>query len=140
MPYRTSEEGNETTLLAEGTSYSQVFQDGAAGLFSLMFDIEKVRGDKRVDIVVDAKNIDALFTAWLKGLLERKDINQMVFSEFSVATIQKVSDTQYLLTAAAYGEDYDPAKHTIKKQVKEIKVSSCQGADKKYMCQSVVIA
>ncbi len=141
MPYRITEEGNNITLTSEGTSYTHVFQDGGAGLFSLMYDIENVRGDKRVDIVVDATSMDTLFAAWLKDLLERNTINQIVFSEFSVATIQKVHDTQYLLTGAAYGEDVDPAKHILKKHVKDVKVSTatCEGADKNYICQSVIV-
>ena len=120
MPYTVSEQKGRIEIRAESSSLIEVFLDGARALFSLMADAEHLKDDQRVKIVVDAKDIPSLFAAWLKELAERSEQYGIIFGECSIASIQKVNDSQFLLTGAAYGETFDPAKHTRKKTITTI--------------------
>lgn len=119
MAYRLSGSTGSVNLCAEGKEQKQTFIDGARGLFSLMFDIDRIRDEQRSKIVVQAKNLSALYAAWLSELLSRHEIDKIVFSEFSVSSIQE-ADKEFLLTGAAYGETYDAKKHIRKGTVKGV--------------------
>lgn len=123
MPYTLSEKKEGTEISVEASSASDAFMDGARALFSIMADSEHLKGDERVKIVVDAKDMPSLFVSWLKELSERSEQYNILFGECSIASIQKVNDSQYLLTGAAYGENFDSSKHTRKKVIKSIKHS-----------------
>ncbi len=121
MPYTLTEQKDGTEICVEGATVVDVFMDGARALFSLIVDSEHLKTDERVKIVVDAKDMPSLFTAWLKELADRSEQYNILFGECSVVSIQKVNNSQYLLTCAAYGENFDPAKHIRKKTIKSIK-------------------
>lgn len=120
MPYTLTEQKGAIDIRAEGSSLADVFMDGARALFSIVADAEHLKGDQRVKIVVDSKDIPSLFCAWLKELAERSEQYNLLFAECSIASIQKVNDSQYLLTGAAYGEPLDPSVHVRKKAIKNI--------------------
>lgn len=129
MPFTLSEQKEGIALRSSGVSLSEVFMDGARALFSLDADAEHLKCTERVKIVIDAKDIPSLFSAWLTELSERSAQYNLQFGECSIASIQKVSDSQYLLTGAAYGESYDPAHSTRKNLVKKIRNASYEKAE-----------
>lgn len=117
MPITTSQEKNTVLLTVEGKDYKQVFVDGARGLFHVLYDTDAIRDDERVEFALDAESIADLYHAWLTELVRRSDEERLVFGEFSVMSIQKVSVKQYVLMGAAAGErgDSHPKKATLQK-------------------------
>lgn len=120
MPFTLSEQQEGIILTSSGTSLSEVFMDGARALFSLMADAEHLKSTERIKIVIDAKDIPSLFSAWLTELSERSAQYNLLLGECSIASIQKVNDSQYLLTGAAYGEPYNAENSVQKKAIKKI--------------------
>lgn len=125
MPYTLKEKNGATVITSESRKSEELFVDAARALFGLLYESEHIREDERIKIVVDAPSLSALLHAWLNELIERKDIHGLVFRDFSIASIQKVNDSQYLLTGAAYGETYDAIKHICKKQHATIDADNC---------------
>lgn len=125
MPFTIEEKEKTIHITSTAKKQTELFVETARALFSCIYDIDRIHGRDRVKIVVDAASPHALLHAWLQELLARKNIHKIAFGEFSVASIQKVSDLQYLLTGAAYGEQDDPPTHPELKKIKEIRNDSC---------------
>jgi|GEM_PF-1061391 len=139
MPYRTKEEKGEFVVSCDGLKDRDAFVDAARGAFSLLYDIEASRGsNERVKVVVEAKSAEELLAQWLSELIERQVIYDIVYGDFSIVSIQKISPTHYLLTGAARGEMYDRKKHTFPRPGLEVKKKgiSCSAEGKKsYRCE-----
>ncbi len=112
MPFSLEQKKDAYTLTAQGSDVKDAFLQGALGLFSLQRDSERVSDGERIKIVIDAPDIASLFAAWLEELIVRQDEGQLVLGDFRVASVQKVNDNQYLLTGEAYGEPFDPQRHS----------------------------
>lgn len=140
MPYTVSEQKDGVELHIEAGSLNDVFMDGARALFALLSDAsEHLKDDERVKIVVDAKDIPSLFTAWLKELADRSEQHDVLFGECSIASIQKINNSQYLLTGAAYGEPFDKERHQRKMRIKEIKKVSFKEEGGKQLASCVCV-
>lgn len=127
MAYTLRESGEIILIHADGDNEKEAFQDGGRALFEIMAkDMEKLRGDERVKIVVDAPSLGALFGAWITELASHSKDNNILFLECSIATIQKVSNKEYLLTGAAYGELFDESRHKKNHIIKDVSKPSCE--------------
>ncbi len=125
MPYTLTEAEGGFEIRSQGATVVDAFLDGGRALFSLMGDSEHLKDEERVKMVVDAKSMDSLFTEWLQELVRHSEEQNILFGECSIASIQKVNESQYLLTGSAYGETYDGSKHTKKRTIKKISHSQC---------------
>ncbi len=125
MPYTIEEKNDSIHIACESKRMEELFIDAARALFGIMYDAAHIRENERIKIVVDAASLPKLLYAWLTELVERQQIHAVVFKDFSIVSIQKVHDTQYLLTGAAYGEVFDVVKHIPKKQNLSILESTC---------------
>ncbi len=125
MPYTIEEKNGSIHVSSESKRTEELFIDAARALFGVLYDVSQVREDERIKIVVDAPSISALLYAWLTELIERQHIHELVFKDFSIVSIQKVNDSQYLLTGAAFGEPFDAQKHIPKKTGAVIPEQSC---------------
>ncbi|MBI4252774.1 archease [Candidatus Uhrbacteria bacterium] len=117
MAFSRTDEGQSSAITCEGPASRDVFVDAAHGLFDVIADGSKIRGDERQEIVVQAEDMQRLFAAWLGELIERVAQTGMVYSDFEVFSIQKGGPKQYVLTGAVYGEVGDPKRHTIRPSV-----------------------
>jgi SHS2 domain-containing protein len=120
---------------AAGRTAGELFEFAAAGMFSLMTDIESIKPliIKNVMILKEPGiRIDGLFLIWLEELLYIYEIENMLFSRFSVLGINTV-DTYYRrdgipggnpdgkdtwLEAKIYGEEIDLERHEILVSIK----------------------
>ncbi|MEK7648930.1 MAG: archease [Patescibacteria group bacterium] len=132
MPYTLTENKGGIELRSEGTIAIDAFLDGGRALFSLMGDSEHLKDKERIKMVVDAKNIESLFAEWLRELVRHSEEQNILFGECSIASIQKVNDSQYLLTGAAYGEVCDASKHARKRSIKNISHPECSIDEEKH--------
>lgn len=140
MSYTTSQEKNTVTLHTEAKDYPRAFADGARGLFQLMYDTDSIHDDERVEFALQADTIPELYHSWLTELLSRADAEQMVFGEFSVMSIQKVSAQQYLLMGSAAGEKRDKNTHVQKATVSKVRTEklSCKESGGKSTCSVLI--
>lgn len=104
MPYSIEEKNGLTLIRAEGKNPSEAFVAAAQGLFHRLTGRENIRDDERVKIAVDAPSMSALLPQWLSTLVQRAEGDHLALGEFRIASIQKVSEKQFLLTGEAFGE------------------------------------
>lgn len=138
MAYTLHEEKGDILVTSDGLKERDVFVDAARGLFSTQYDFEKIRGrDERVKVVVEGKDMNDLLRAWLIELAERQILHSLVYGNFTIVSIQKLSPTQYLLTGSAHGEPYDSAKHPFALKPLDLKKKGilCERREKKYYCE-----
>lgn len=136
MSYAIERENDITSITAEGVKEKEAFLDAARGLFASIYDFEKIHGrDERVKIVVEEKSLVGLLRVWLQELLERRTIHEIIYGSFSIVSIQKINNTQYLLTGSASGEAFDSTKHpTFDNPVLQSKGMACSEGDKNFSC------
>ena len=87
---------------------------GKALLAALVENPESVRPKHETTILIDGTDREYLLFDWLRHLLYLFDEGKELYGEFEV----KVSDTG--LTAVAFGEPIDPARHLLNHEVKAI--------------------
>lgn len=129
MPYTLNESGKTITLSATGRRMTNAFADAARGLFHCLSNTDVIRGDTRVEFALQAENMPALFQSWLEDLVARSRDSGMIFGEFSVLSIQKVSGKQYVLMGSAYGEEWKKESYGHPATVKAFSKPMCD--DKK---------
>lgn len=113
MSYSREDAAGTSTLTCVGKTLADVCVDAAHGLFDVLADGSKIRGDVRQEIVIQAEDTDGLLHEWLKELISRVGQMSMVYSDFEVFSIQKAGAAQLLLTGAIYGEPIDKKRHRV---------------------------
>jgi SHS2 domain-containing protein len=92
-----------------------LFADAATALFAAVVDrLDTVRPSHQVEIAVEGAELDYLLFDWLRELLFRFDADHLLLSKFDV----QVTETG--LTATAWSEPLDPARHVLSHEVKAI--------------------
>ncbi|MBN1375542.1 MAG: archease [Dehalococcoidia bacterium] len=103
----------DTGIAASGATLSEAFASAAAGLFSIITDMSKVREAQSRLVEVSGPDIEVLLFNWMNELIYIFDVDHMLFNRFEVTAL---GDT--LLKAVCYGEKYDPDVHDLLKDVK----------------------
>ena len=99
---------------ATGKDLSELFSSSGEALFSAMMDLKRVEPAIERKIELSASDMPTLLHDWLEELLFIFDTEFLVFSRFKV---QLKGNT---LSAIAYGETLDQAKHQPSTGVKAI--------------------
>ena len=101
-------------IRAYGATVEELFENAAAGLFSLIVELETVKPRGEVEVKVTAEDLETLMVNWLQELLFLHETQHLVFCEFDVAS--KTLD----LTGRARGEAIDKRRHELKLAVKAV--------------------
>ena len=56
-------------IRAFGKSIEEVFKNSAIGMYSLITDLEGVKGDKNISISVESNSLEGLLVSWLNELI-----------------------------------------------------------------------
>jgi SHS2 domain-containing protein len=113
--YELFEHTADLGLRAAAPDLGTLFADMAKCLFSAVVeDLETVRPGTAVQIEVAGTDREYLLFDWLKELLLRFETDHMLFGRFEV----EVRDDG--LSATAWGEPADPARHALSHEVKAI--------------------
>ncbi len=113
MAFTRKDEGNKTLITCEGATEKEVFIDAGHALFDVIAHNNKIRGDVRQEIVIQAADMNGLFQEWLKELMVRVTDMGMLYADFDVFSIQKISSKSMVLTGAVFGESIDEKRHTV---------------------------
>jgi SHS2 domain-containing protein len=100
-------------IVAYGKDLKEAFANAAFGMFSLIADLEKVRGSISREIDVQSTDQEALLVDWLNELLYLFDVEHIIFKRFEITAL-----SQKKLKAKVYGEKIDTSRHQLKTAVK----------------------
>src|SRR5437868_1428132 len=90
-----------------------LFAEAAEALFSaIVEDPNTIRPTVEAMIAIDGTDREYLLFDWLRELLRRNDEEQFLFGKFAVSV------TDRGLTASAWGEPIDSARHVLTHEVK----------------------
>jgi SHS2 domain-containing protein len=101
-------------IRAYGPTVDELFANAAAGMFSLITDLEAVRSVGTFRVEVASPDLPALLVDWLSELLFVHETEDVLLAEFHVA----VEDTR--LKATARGEAIDRERHPLHMNVKAV--------------------
>ena len=103
--YRYLEHEADIGIEATGRTLEEAFAEGAKAMFSIMVELDTIKPSSEVRVECEAPGIPELFVEWLNTLLAHKDIDDMLFSDFSV----KITGSgPYRLEGTARGEEPGP--------------------------------
>jgi len=127
----TADEGIRVT----GPTRQVVFERAAWGMFSLLTDPDSVAPLSQWRVEVTGDSDEALLVAWLSELNVMHQLQRIVFSSFQVQ-----SYTAGHLRAIVFGEDYDPGRHPLHKEIKAVTYCACavRRVGSEWMAQVVV--
>lgn len=114
MRYEELDHTADVGIRAHGTSLDELFAAAAAGMFSLVADLRKVRAVGEVEVRVKADDLEALMVRWLSELLFLHETQRLLLKEFDV----RIDGTS--LEARARGETIDKKRHELKLNIKAV--------------------
>ena len=101
-------------IAAYGGSMNELFENAAAGMFSLITDLRGVKKVGQYEVSMEADTPEDLMVSWLSELLYLHETQKLLFKEFSVK-IRKNS-----LDAMVSGEVMDRGRHHLHMVVKAV--------------------
>jgi len=101
-------------IRAYGASPEELFVNAAAGMFSLIADLETVRPRGEVQVQVKGDDLGGLLVNWLQELLFLHETQHLLLCEFEAA----LDGTS--LTGRARGEKIDKHRHELKLAIKAV--------------------
>ncbi len=102
-------------LRAEAETLNDLFAEMAACLTSAMLDNpDAIRPDTPHEIAISGSDREYLLYDWLRELLTRSERDGMLYGRFEVVV------TADGLTATAWGEPLDRARHQLSREVKAV--------------------
>jgi len=106
-------------IRAHGTSMSEAYQNAALAMFETMTDSSKIAQTTEETFEVEAEDQYALLYNWLEALLIKFETDGMLFSKFEITDWKETPET-FKFKAKAWGEKFNPKKHTQKVGVKAV--------------------
>jgi len=102
-----------------GDTLAELFENAAAGMFSIMCDLNVVKPLEKKEVKISEKNVsyEDLLVLWLEKLLYLYEVNNVLFSKFNVTRVEKNGNSS-VLEAGIYGEKIDFSRHEIKIAIK----------------------
>ncbi len=114
MRFEEIEHTADVGIRAYGTTASEIFESAAAGMFSLVANLEGVKPVGEEEIRLSADDLPGLLVAWLSELLYLHETQRLLFCRFEV----EVRGAQ--LHARAWGEAIDKQRHELKLAIKAV--------------------
>ncbi|MCX5717423.1 MAG: archease [Nitrospirae bacterium] len=93
-------------IKAFGGSIEEVFKNSAIGMYSLITDLEGVKGEKDISISVESNSLEGLLVSWLNELIFHFDAYNFIGKDI---VILEMSDRK--LKANVKGEEFDTERH-----------------------------
>ncbi len=114
MRYEELDHTADVGIRAYGATLDELFASAAAGMFSLITDLEKVRAVGEVEVKVEGDDLGSLMVNWLSELLFLHETQRLLLCAFDV-TLDGLK-----LRAQAKGERIDKRRHTLNLVVKAV--------------------
>ena len=114
MRYETLDHTADILVRCYGNTLEECFENAAYALFDQMLDVTKAKKTTRYSFSVEADDAESGLFLFLSELLYMFDAESSVMSSFKV----KINGTK--VECEAFGETFDPKKHTPKTEIKAI--------------------
>jgi SHS2 domain-containing protein len=107
-------------IAAFGGNVRELFENAAAGMYSLITNVDSVQEEKTIDVAVERDSLEGLLVAWLNELIFRFDVDgfiakRIVITGLSVSPEEAASggeaEKPLAVRASLSGEEFDPARH-----------------------------
>ena len=111
------EEINHTAdvgIRAFGGTAEELFANAAAGMFSLVVDLETVKPTGEMEVRVTADDLPGLLVSWLTELLFLHETQRLLFSDFDVRI------DGLAVRGRARGETIDKGRHELRVAIKAV--------------------
>ncbi len=102
-------------VIAYGGDFADLLKNAAIGMLSLVTDLDKVENKLSKEIMVQEKDDVSLLVGWLNELLYQLEAERLIFRDFTIV----VQDGNRL-AATCQGEQWDPVRHAIKREIKAV--------------------
>ncbi|MGI0081234.1 MAG: archease [Nitrososphaerales archaeon] len=114
--YRLLDHTTDAEIESYGSTLEEAFENAAFALEDTMVDVASIRPEIEEQIMIRAKDKEALLYSWLEALIIKQDTENMLFSKFSC----KISDINkgFQLDAKIFGEKFAPKIHEQKSAIK----------------------
>ncbi|MBU4320008.1 MAG: archease [Thermodesulfovibrionales bacterium] len=96
-------------IRAFGKSIEEAFKNSAIGMYSLITDLDDVKGEKSISISVESNSLEGLLVSWLNELIFHFDAYNFIGKDI---VILEMSDRK--LKANVKGEEFDTERHERK--------------------------
>lgn len=100
-------------IIAYGASVEELFSNAARALFSLITELEDVDESLCLDVEVSGDDTEGLLVEWLNELIYLVDARHVLLKRFAIENLSERG-----VKAGCYGEEFNPAKHKMKRGVK----------------------
>lgn len=100
-----------------GKNLEELFENSSLGMFSLLTDIKKISANRKVNVKVNAPDIETLLVSWLNELIYLIGSKKMLFNKFRINRIYK-NNNLFNLEGIVFGEKINLAKHHFYLEVK----------------------
>jgi SHS2 domain-containing protein len=114
--YRFLEHMTDAEIEASGRDLAEAFENAGKAVEDTMVDIKTIARTEEQVILVEGKDRQDLLYSWLEALINKQDIDGMLYSEFHCALTEESGRLK--LTARVSGEKFDRAKHDQKTAIK----------------------
>lgn len=104
---------------AYGSTLEEAFENAALALFNVMIDTSNLKTTKVREMELTSSDVKMLLVDWLSELLYLFEVDEIIFSEFNIDTIEKRGES-FLLKGKASGVPIDLSRHTFDTQVKAV--------------------
>lgn len=115
--YEYLEHTGDIGIRAYGATLKELFINAAQGLLEAIADLDTVGATTQTEIEVMADSLEELMVAWLDELNFQHEVEEVFFQRVEIG---EISEAPYRLTAIAYGEPVDFAKHIVYTEIKSI--------------------
>jgi SHS2 domain-containing protein len=113
VPYRLLEHTSDIKVEINGADLADLFTNAATCLFDLILDLKKVRETQSVPLSLESADRSELFLDWLRELLFLFSTHSLAIRRVEIASIEPTK-----VQATVFGEEFDPARHGLKVEVK----------------------
>ncbi len=117
MPYTYSEHISDIGICATGETLEAAFEEGAAAMLNVMFDLDTIDERTSVEISAEARDIELLFVEVLNEALSVQGRDDIALKRLECMEIKK-TDIGFGFTGVAHGEQFSRARHSVKTEVK----------------------
>ena len=115
MPFKLFGTTADVGVESAGKDLKQAFEEQAAGMFSIMTDLESVEPKISFDVEATGNDLESLLVAWLNELLFIYDAKKVFLGSFDIKSFEEGR-----VKAEVRGEEIDPARHPLKTEVKAV--------------------
>lgn len=127
MRYQLTDHTADIGIRLNNKTIKGIFEDAAFALFDILCDMKNVQTGFERTISVESANDEELLNEFLSMLLREFTVENNLIGKVKIQDIRtenakrSTQDAQRLiLSAIISGEPYDPARHSIKTEIKAV--------------------